>query len=278
LGGALSSGWWPASWWETLPLSFAQALLALITSLSILLISSLAYLRARSIRSLAIKSELHQMMESMRDHVSTLFKRKAGARRVGKNAPEVHRDEALLVKKFSADVAECVQKYFRLLTGDTSVACAIRLIAKDADQPSASHYVTVARSSGLAAGREDTSQPIPSNIGIPSFMSKHSGRGLLFYYDIPKAIEKEVFHKTASEDRYKDDIVTMLVAPLRGWDGSNIRLFGLLYVTSKSRGSLCIKHFDAMGAISDALSMAYVSIFGRLHSLQVELEFPANPK
>lgn len=265
--------WWPDKWSQTWSISPTNIVSHCSVALVVLLVSAFFYLRHRSIRSLSIKAQLHEIAHHLRDGVSELFRRtSAPSGRPKKNDP---RSEAKHIVDFANSVSDKARDYFRLLIGDQTIECAIRLAHEYPCLGGSPilKYRTVGRSSGLSAKRKTTSEPIPHNSGIPKFFrSVHDNQGILFYQDITTAISKDVFHKTKNEDHYPNDIITMMVAPLNGWDGNSNDMIGLVYITSRKSKVFNAAHVDAMKFIADSLAGAFVAMLGRLHSVGVQPE------
>jgi hypothetical protein len=90
---------------------------------------------------------------------------------------------------------------------------------------------------------------------------------VLFYSDITKAIAEKAFLKTRNEEMYPDEIRTMMVAPLNGWDGNSNDMLGILYITSRRTGGFKATQVDSVKFVADALAGAFVAMLGRLHSV-----------
>jgi hypothetical protein len=220
-----------------------------------------------------MKWRLHQLMEKMRDFLGDSIRRRNIKSSTKKN-PLKSREEGQFLRGLSTDICEHVQAYFRELTTDETIGCAIRLGVPA--QSGVINFETVGRSDGLSPGREKTTQAIPSDQGVPNFfVSEHNSRGLLYYYNIPLAIEKGAFIKTKSEDSYASDISTMVVAPLRGWNGNSVGLLGLLYITSRRGNTFDMKQFDSIGCIADSVTTVFVAYLNQLESSSVIPELSA---
>lgn len=212
-------------------------------------IVGLRYLKWRTIRSLEVKGSLHEITHGLRDWNTTLHKEiQSGNVRLGSGYND-------LVENMLATVCENVAKHFRLLKDYDGINVAIRLAAWDAEKEMVV-YETVARSRGFSQGREDTTEAIPINKGIPRFLrAENDAQGILIYYDMKKAIEKRgTFFPTYNDKQYSGDIKSMMVAPLNAWVGNDEDMIGIMFVTSKLRNTFDIKDVDQFAFIADLVA------------------------
>lgn len=260
--------WWPEHWPDNFTVNFGIALGSLSAFILTLCILSLFYLRKRSIRSLAVKASLHDISHNLRDQISELFRRTSAGS--GKPKKSDGAAEARHIVAFAHSIADKIRDHFRLLTRDATIECAIRIAHQypSAEGGNKLMYRTIGRSSGLNPKRKASSKPIPFDSGIPSFFrSEHGGQGVLFYSDITKAIASGAFLKTPNEETFPEEIATMMVAPLNGWDGNSCDMIGILYVTSRRKSGFRASQVDSMKFVADALAGAFVALLGRLHSV-----------
>lgn len=251
-----------APWW--LPAQFAiPATVTASTRVTIVIAAFLVgvaltggfvYLRKRTIRSLDIKALLHDFSHYLRDYQTKVFKRTAQQKGLfDKDKVELER-----FSEYMGRVCEYTRDYFALMTHDSTINCAIRL-AVETDDPDSKGtrivYRTLGRSSGLSPARAETSEDIPSNQGIPRFfVDDHDCKGVLRYNDLEEAAKLGVFKMTESERRFPDEIETILVAPMNGWDGKRRSMVGLLYVTSRNGKVFQRKHVDCMRFVADMVA------------------------
>ncbi len=260
--------WWPSDWSSQATVNIG-GLIGRSSLVGLLMcILCFIYLRRRSVRSLAVKASLHDMSHHLRDQISELFRRTSGS--CGKPKKSDAPAEARNIVSFAHSFADKTRDHFRLLTGDSTIECAIRLAHQYPLSGGGNKlmYRTVGRSSGLNPKRKASSQPIPFDSGIPKFFrSEHGGQGVLFYSEITKAIAQGAFLKTANEETFSEEIVTMMVAPLNGWDGNSNDMIGILYVTSRRKKGFKPTQVDSMKFVADALAGAFIAMLGRLHSV-----------
>ena len=204
--------------------------------------------------SLDIKALLHDFSHYLRDYQTKIFKRTAQQKGLfDKEDAELDR-----LSNYTDRVCEYTKDYFVLMTHDSTVNCAIR-IAVETDDPNSKGtcvvYRTLGRSSGLSSARAESTEDIPSNQGIPRFLSDDQNcKGVLRYNDLEEAANVGVFKMTESERRFPDEIKTMLIAPMNGWDGKRHSMVGLLYVTSRNNNTFHRKHSDCMRFVADMVA------------------------
>ncbi len=223
------------------------------------------YVKRRSIRSLKMKESLHHLLHKSRDEVCELIYRTNSFGKK-KNSSNIEY-ERKIIESYSCSVCDNIKEYFTILTGDQTVTCAIRLAYIDPIKLEKKlAYATVGRCSNLNKNRKETSEPIPSDKGIPNFFSseKINFQGVLFYDDLELASKKNAYLKTNNDIKYPDDIKSIIVAPLNGWNGEKKALIGLLYINSKTKKILQPIHTDLIAFTADTLSLSYSSIFSHL--------------
>lgn len=231
---------------RTVPvLNYKNDIFVPVESLVITVIVFSIYSRRRVMRSLEIKHLLHQFAHDIRDGHSNLLKR-------------IHERNANGFLDWNLShlksLVRWTQEYFRIITKDNTVEVAIRIAFSSETEQGNVVYKTVARTDGLDKNRESTSEPIAANEGLPKYLIENDRRKILIYNDINKAIEKGVFKKTRSEEAFPDEIVTMMVAPLNGYDGKRKSMIGILYVTSRNKNVFREDHVDCMKFVADKIS------------------------
>lgn len=248
-----SSPWWlpdDITIWQTIQIPTV----AVIITLSLFLISGLVYLRKRTIRSLEIKALLHNFSHYLRDCQSNIFKRTI----LQNDLFDKEDSELYKFSDYMDKICEYIRDYFVLMTHDSTVNCAIRIAVED-DKPNNKGarivYRTLGRSSGLSSTRAETTEDIPSNRGIPRYLNDEQNcKGILRYNDLQEASQLGVFKITANEQNFPDEIKTMFVAPMNGWDGKSHSMVGLLYVTSRNNNVFRRKHVDCMRFVADMVA------------------------
>lgn len=218
-----------------------------------------------------MKASLHKFLHISRDEVCGLLKRNVKAKKSTvkkRNNKTIH--ETKHFYDFSDKACSAIKEYFTIVTGDSSVSCAIRVASAIPEEEQGKiGYFTVGRSSNLHKDRGKTSEYIAKNEGIPEFFSNSDvpDQGLLFYYDLNLAAENKAYKKTKNDTTYNSEINTMIVAPINGWNGNKIDLIGLLYINSKTQKILKPKHAELVAVASDSLALTFTAMFARLHSI-----------
>lgn len=188
------------------------------------------YLRKRSIRSLDTKYYLHQLSHDIRDKQSDLHKKLFEANKY--SLGKLHKDLELLLN----EVSENISSHFKLITGNQTICVAIRLARYETSDRQI-YYRTYARSKGFNPQRKKNSEDIPANKGIPRFLKEdNDGQGILIYNDLKAAKKNGTYFHTKNDDKFPDDVKTMMVAPLNAWSGKRESMIGLLYITSRDKG------------------------------------------
>jgi transcriptional regulator with GAF, ATPase, and Fis domain len=231
--------WYPKSFPTSISLSW------IITALLLSFIPVLYYLRRRTMRSLEIKSILHDLSHKIRDNHSKWFEILYSHKKSITEESYIMHFEALL---------GIIQRYFIEITNDKTIGVALRIAVASQNDENVM-YKTIARI-GLNSKRDETSEPIPANEGLPNYLiKKHEKCKVVIYYNLEEAIINDVFKKTKSEEVYPNDITTMMVAPLNAWDGKKRnRMIGILYITSKKEKIFEEKHVDSMRFIADVVA------------------------
>ena len=253
--------WWPQSNSISYKVPLSTALIVTVLFIGIGLFVGLLCLRSRTIRSLDIKRVLHDFVHYLRDNQSRIYNKTDTSNR------EQLGTELALVDGFCDYVdriCENIKDYFVKVIQDGAIDVAIRIaVEKKAEDGSIQVvYRTVGRSSGLSRDRAATSQDVDANRGIPRYLNEeHHCKGVLLYRDLAEAARVGAFLATKNEELYPHEIVTMLVAPINGWDGKKQSMIGLVYVTSRTQGVFKHKHVDCMRFVADmvAPSLAFTA-------------------
>lgn len=192
---------------------------------------------------------LHTLCHNLRDHAACVLG--DGKQSNGKQA---------LFSKLNNEIAQDIADYFRLLTGDSTVTCAIRLAfeCENGDR----EYITMGRSKGMEAIRESRSKPIPADEGLPGKLCSAQYHGVLMIASIKKAIETLEYFKTPNDDL--PDCKSAIVCPINGWGDGTKEMVGILSVTSRNLGGFSQWHTTSMKAIADLLGLVYPILLARL--------------
>lgn len=218
----------------------------------ILFMLGIIYLRRRTLRSLYIKYYLHQLAHQIRDKEAELYIQVHPNRKYSKSKIESH------LRIYLSDISELLKRYFQLLLKEENIDVAIRLASTDDRQIV---YKTYARSKGLNPRRAKYSEPIAIDEGAPKFFRQEKrSQGVLFINDIEQASEENKYKLTRTNTEFKDEIKTMMIAPMNAWDGQSIDMIGLLYITSGKRNIFKMKDVDALAFVSDTLATSVSNI------------------
>ena len=245
----LPMGSWPFWWPNNLKnKTIGLESILIVVSIGIVLVAlfGLIYLRIRTIRSLDIKFMLHQFMHDMRDYHSRLFHYK---KKIYKNKDK---DFTREYSEHLLCIANHIRELFRRLINNSSIEVSIRLAYPIEGQDGNVEYITRVRTSGLNQNRSDTSEPIKANEGIPRYLIEKKCHEILIYQDIDQAIEFNLFQKTENEEKYPDEIKTMIVCPLNAFDGTRCSMIGILYVVARDENLFKEKHVDYARFVADA--------------------------
>ena len=208
------------------------------------------YLQYRSIRSLDIKHLLHDFSHFLRDHQTKVYK--------STPSKKGHDYETEKFHNYIEQICERTKDYFHRITGNHSIEAAIRIAVDESlvDGKHEIYYKTIGRSSGLSDQRKDSTTDIAANEGIPRFFADKNSRGILIYNDLEKASGINAYLLTDNDKTYKDEIKTMMVAPLNAWDGKRQSMIGILYVTSRESNVFSAKHIDTIRFVADMVAKA----------------------
>lgn len=198
-------------------------------------------------RMLSVQKEFHQLTHYLRDEVVKA--------EVWMASGTKHTQGDHPLRPVCCQLCNHVRNIFRIITGDDTIECAIRIPDKKTDDQSSTevYYGTAGRSDGFNPARDDKSQAIPANKGVARFfLNDKNKRGVLIYHDLVEA-EKQGTYFMTENDRIYDDVVTQMVAPINGWSGKDdTRMIGLLHITSRS-DPFSIRHVDCLRAVVDTL-------------------------
>lgn len=247
--------WWPNSLPKSLEFNVNKLLFGTALFFGGTASGVFFLLRRREQRALNIKRACHLLAHSIRDEQNKIY------RRVTESSTASSLEDDQRLYDYCDILCNNVAQYFTALFPTKKIAASIRLAVESVDYPSKVVFSTFGRSTGLSSNRASTTEDIPSNQGIPRFFNEIKNHGILIYNDIKAASsgEKPTYKMTANDNFYKDEIITMMVAPLNGWDKKKTMMIGILYVTSRYKGVFNAKHIDAMRFAADivALSVAF---------------------
>jgi hypothetical protein len=208
-------------------------------------LGGLEYLRRRTIRSLDIKYQMHQLSERIREEHARVFQVSSSG------SMSAHQYGQALVDSVER-ICGTLREYFQLQINDTTVGVAIRLAVPGRDGEIV--FRTFGRS-GLSFGRNRTSQDIPVKAGIPAFLGKKQHSGILVIDDIQQAIELGIYERTKNDEVYTDDYLSCLIGPINGPDPmGKVVMIGLLAITSKRKNAFNITYTDSVGFAADSVA------------------------
>lgn len=148
--------------------------------------------------------------------------------------------------------------------GDETINVAIRLAIQEKD---AIVYTTYARSKGFNTGRENNSEGIPANQGIPKFMKEKGANGILVYTDLNGAESMSLYKMTENDRKYPEDIESMIVAPINGWTIAGQETIGLFYITSRRREYFGPPDVDIAACLADLCASTVMSYHAMIYSI-----------
>lgn len=216
--------------------------------LGLLFSLGLWYLRRRSMRSLNVKYLLHQLAHFARDTQVLLAKASSEIR----------------LRDVTSSYAGRVKEYFEELLPNIDIQVAIRIV-EFVDCKTC--YKIITRTSGLNSGRENYTEPLAADEGIARFLqSESAGRGVLIYHDLKEAAKIQAYQLTKNDEKYPDDISTMMVAGLNASDGSSEKMIGILYITSRNKKVFKEKHVDLLGFAADIGASTLCRVIQHLNS------------
>lgn len=257
LGTMSTPFWWPKNFSTTISFQLKYGFFILVLAGGILTVLSFYYLRQRTRRSLDIKHYLHQLAHYLRDFQTELYQKGISV------SPNAHSAEYFKMFQSHGDnICERIKDFFARLTKDITTEVAIR-IAKNFRTDSGKDeivYTTIARSSGLSSKRQETTEDISANEGIPRFfIEEKDSQGVLIYNNLRKAADVGAYKFTKNDQKYSDEISSMMVAPLNGWDGNQVNMLGILYVTSREKNAFSVIHVDSMRFVADTIAKSFAS-------------------
>ena len=260
-------------WWQYIDPNFLTTPVSEILVLGLLfftffIVLVLFHIRKERQRSLSMYFKLHSLVHDARDVLCSLMERTEDA----DTAPssKLNDNETKHLKDASNQLCESIASYFRDLVGDQTVGCAIRVgIMCDQTDNSEMYYETIGRSDNMNRSREATTTPIPRSQGIPKFFESEErfNQGVLFYDNIELASNNGAYFKTKNDEQYKDEICSMAVIAINGWNGNRKDLIGLLYITSKTTKIMNSRYVDVMKFSADLIASIYTCIFSRLKTV-----------
>lgn len=245
--------WWPNNISNQYEINLKLTITILVFMAGSAFTGSFYYLRHRSIRSLNIKYCLHQLAHDIRDRQTELHEKLASGKKYGRG--NLRKELEILLR----GVCENISYQFRSITGDDNVAAAIRVAVYNAEKKEIC-YKTFARSKGLNSQRSKNSEPISIKEGIARFLREDKkAQGVLIYNDLKNAEEVGTYKMTENDKKYKEEVCTMLVAPLNAWAGKKEDMIGILYITSRKNNTFSAVHVDQIAFAADLTANAVAS-------------------
>lgn len=264
-------------WWNTLDSSdisiSPRVLLFSSLALLLLMITCLFFYTRSSVRkALRIKSLLHTLEHNSRDALSNLYRRTNRKKKPSKASEAVTRNEEQTFRDFASLSCRTIADFYRELLREESVGCAIRIAATVPNNGVS--YVTIGRY-GLNESRKESSEGIPASAGIPSFFRRQQSpcKGVLLYHDIDKAIQNNAYLKTKNDEQFREEIKYMAVAPINAWNGNDVDLIGLLYITARSAKAIDPRNIDVIRFSADHLALTFSSMLSRLEAVKSKPQF-----
>ena len=141
--------WWPEKYFPPIPEENFSMYAHMASILGAILLAGSIYLRRRSVRSLAIKRNLHNIAHTTRDFQAKL-------RSTGRTPKNQRQNE---VTAYLQDICNLATEHFELMTGDKEISACIRLASTEASAADLV-YKTYARSSSLNSKRMQTTEPL----------------------------------------------------------------------------------------------------------------------
>lgn len=208
-------------------------------------IGGLLMLRSIRIRHATCERFHHDFNHNVRDHVAKV-------------------DSAEKLAAFNNYVAQIVAEFYRELLKDKTITCAIRLAEEQPDGKAA--YETKGRSSGGDQNRDQFSEPIPADRGLPHRLLSEGFVGVAVIPSIADAIESGQFYKTGNEDRLTGPgPKSVMVSPINGWEDSKKVMLGMLSVDSQYLAAFNAENTIPLKAFADLLGLVYPMLFSKLH-------------
>lgn len=207
------------------------------------------YLQKRSIRSLKMKHELHRFTHALRDEYM----------RAQKGTIELRDTSDRLCRQ--------LQEYFRLQTKRNDISVAIRIARKKGNT---TVYETMGRA-GLNPQREATSEALSEDMGVARLM-RHSPNHALYFPDVKTAAEAgdDVYYVTDNDRNYSNDVRSLMVGPINGWDGEDDSMLGMLFVGSQKACAFGKIYTDCLMFVGDALANLYSEFASQAAQLEGE--------
>jgi hypothetical protein len=250
-GGAIT--WFTLAKDTFVPLALVLAILIIIICISSFMFW--VFFRKNAKKHLETRSTLHSLSHRLRDIAVDSEK----AIKLSSSSLSFE-DKSDNLRKTCNNICEAVRTHFNAITGEDT-ACAIRLVhtlhpqSDEISDGIKTSYATIGRSQGFNENRKDTSY-LPADKGAAKFFlyeSDTQSKGVLIYNNLDTAAEKGVYYKTENDISFPNDVRTMMVAPINGWDGEEIKMIGLLHVTSR-KSPFYKKHVDAMRSVADMIA------------------------
>jgi hypothetical protein len=148
-----------------------------------------------------------------------------------------------------------IANYYRESKHDKTANCAIR-IAEIVDGTDA--YVTKGRSDGLEPTRENSTRPIPKDKGLPAAFTQKGHQGVFLINSIEKAASSGMWLETPNDSL--PDVNKVMIAPINGWEDGEKVMYGLLYITSRSK-KFRPRETLALKAMADLLGLVNPLVF-----------------
>ncbi|RWX51756.1 hypothetical protein VU01_10864 [Candidatus Electrothrix marina] len=219
--------------------------------------ANLFALRRRTLRSLEMQENLHQLAHQMRNEHSQLLKKLTGKE---KASPE----DCL---RYFSEILEVARGYLRTITDEKNIELAVRIALPHQEEQGNIIYQTLARTDGLQDSAWLT-ESVPANEGIPRYLIEERDIcNVLVYRDIKKAVREKVFQEAKDDESFAERVGTLAIAPLKAWDGKKKSMIGMVYLASGRKKTFREEHIDGIRFLADILSDAVASSITVNHML-----------
>jgi hypothetical protein len=115
----------------------------------------------------------------------------------------------------------------------------------------------------MEPSRAQNTQPIPSDQGIALALRQKEQQGVFIIENIKDVLGHPLWFPTKTDAL--EDVKSLMIAPVNGWESGSKVMFGILYVTSGRVGKLRPEHTLPMKAFADFLGLIYPKVLTTHH-------------
>lgn len=242
---------WPDSLPYTSSINIRCALVIGCTLLGGIFILIINFIKTLETYTLNTKKNLYRISHTLRDYQSQIYRIQKDLNQKEYDLLNIKSQLTEMVRK----ICEGIQNFYSDILNDDSLAVAIRLATlQDNGKNSQIVYKTFARSTNLNLNRNQYSEGVPINHGIPRFFQDRNNEGVLIINDLIEASKFGLYKLTRSDHYFPDEIVSIAVTPMKSWDGNEESVIGLLYLTSRKRAAFSYKDVDLILFIANTIS------------------------